>query len=63
MLILKAICDECYKKKYGKLPDEEYDALYRIRNKKIECEDCGKEDYLIFTTVSVNPKNYELKFK
>lgn len=34
MLILIAICDECYKKKYGKLPDKEYDALYRIREKK-----------------------------
>ena len=33
------------------------------KGEKIECDDCGKEDCLIFTTVTGKPKNYKLKFK
>ncbi|MGN1097934.1 MAG: hypothetical protein ACI4SS_03440 [Clostridia bacterium] len=63
MLIIKLICKECYNKKYGELPIGIYNASYKITNEKTECEECGKKDYLIYTTEAVNPKNYKLKFK
>ena len=63
MLIVKLICKECYNKKYGELPTAEYGMLYQTTDEQMECEDCGKKDYLIYTTEPVNPKNYKLKFK
>ena len=61
MLIVKLICKECYKRKYGEMPIRV--VSYKITNDKKECEDCGKKDYLIYTTEAVNPKNYNLKTK
>ena len=63
MMIVKVICKECYNKKYGELPTVEYGMLYQTTDEQMECEDCGKKDYLIYTTERVDPKNYELKFK
>ena len=61
MMIVKVICKECYIKKYGKIP---VGAIwYRETDEQMECEDCGKKDYVIYTTERVDPKNYELKFK
>lgn len=62
MLIIKLICKECYNKKYGE-PPTKYIVPYQTTDEKIECEDCGKEDYLIYTTEPMNPKNYKLKLK
>ena len=63
MLIVKLICKECYNKKYGELPTVEYGMLYQTTDEQMECEDCGKKDYLIYTTESVDPKNYKFKLK
>ena len=63
MLVVKLICKECYNKKYGELPNWKYGMPQRTTNEEMECEVCGKNDYLIYTTESVNPKNYRLKFK
>ena len=62
MLVVKLICKECYNKKYGELPTK-YIVPYQTTDERMECEDCGKKDYLIYTTEPVNPKNYKLKFK
>lgn len=61
MMIVKLICKECYIKKYGEMPIGVVPD--KITNDKKECEDCGKKDYLIYTTTPVNPKNYKLKLK
>ncbi|MGN0492593.1 MAG: hypothetical protein ACI4F7_03005 [Acutalibacteraceae bacterium] len=61
MLVVKLICKECYNKKYGEPPIRSLS--YKITDEKMECEDCGKKDYLIYTTTPVNPKNYKLKLK
>ena len=50
MLIVKLICKECYKNKYGDLPKKEFGIPNRVTDEKMECEDCGKVDYLIYTT-------------
>lgn len=63
MLIVKLICKECYNKKYGELPKVEYGMLYQTTDEKMECEECGKEDNLIYTTESADPKKCKLKFK
>ena len=63
MLIVKLICKECYNKKYGDLPTVEYEMLYQTTDEQMECEDCGKKDYLIYTTAAANPKKYNLKPK
>lgn len=63
MLIIKLICKECYNKKYGELPTGAYGMPYKITDEKTECEECGKKDYLIYTTESADPKKCKLKFK
>lgn len=63
MLIVKLICKECYNKKYGELPIGTYNFSYKETDEKMECEDCGKKDYLIYTTAAANPKKYNLKPK
>ena len=47
MLVIKCMCEDCYKKKYGKQPD---DKVYEQTTEKEKCEICGKIDYLIYTT-------------
>lgn len=59
LLIVKLICKECYIKKYGEMSNRV--VPYQITNEKMECEDCGKKDCLIYTTEAVDPKNYNLK--
>ena len=56
MLVVKLICKECYKNKYGDLPKKEFGIPNRVTDEKMECEDCGKEDYLIYTTEPIDPK-------
>ncbi len=49
-LRISCICKECYIKKYGELPTWVYGDLYRITDEENKCEDCGKTDFLIYTT-------------
>lgn len=63
MLIIKLICKECYNKKYGEQSKKEFGIPNRVTEEKMECEDCGKKDYLIYTTEPMNPKKHKLKFK
>ena len=63
MLIVKLICKECYHKKYGESPIGTYNFSYKETEEETECEDCGKTDYLIYTTERVDPKKHKLKFK
>ena len=62
LLIVKLICKECYKKKYGDQPKPEFGIPNRVTEEKTECEDCGKVDYLIYTTEPIDPKKCKWKF-
>ncbi len=47
MLVVKAMCKECYNKRHGELTPEGNGKLYRITDEIKKCEICGKVDTLI----------------
>ncbi|MEE1238599.1 MAG: hypothetical protein UHO61_01580 [Acutalibacteraceae bacterium] len=64
MLIVKLICEECFNKKYGETPVYKYDSmLYKGTEEEIECEECGKVDYLIYITEPKDPKKCKWNFR
>ena len=62
MLIVKLICKECYKNKYGERSKSEFGIPNRVTDEKMECEECGKVDHLIYTTEPIDPKECKWQF-
>ena len=45
MSILKLMCEECYEKEYGGLPNICGIPMYELSKKEMECHICGKKKH------------------
>ncbi len=61
MLVVKLICKDCFKNKYGEQPAWAYSVFYRMTNVEKECEYCGKNDILIYTVEKDSSADINIK--